>query len=78
MIRHGITSRAKDCLEVSDFGWEQKRRMQIASSGSSLSDMRGAVDALERSLELDRTHAPAILSTGSAQYQREKHNKIAI
>jgi len=37
---------------------------------SALGDQRGAVAALERSLELDRSYAPAILSMGSVEYQR--------
>lgn len=39
---------------------------------SALCDMEGAIDALVRSLELDPTYAPAILSMGSVQYQRGK------
>jgi tetratricopeptide (TPR) repeat protein len=37
---------------------------------SSLGDMNAAVEALERSVELDRTYSPAILSLGSVHYQR--------
>jgi Tfp pilus assembly protein PilF len=37
---------------------------------SSLGDMNAAVHALEQSIALDPTYAPAILSLGSVQYQR--------
>ena len=37
---------------------------------SSIGDMNAAVEALERSVELDGTYSPAILSLGSVHYQR--------
>ena len=39
---------------------------------SALGDQKGAVSALKRALALKPTHAPAILSVGSVEYQRGK------
>lgn len=37
---------------------------------AAVGDQRGSIAALERSLELDPSYAPAILSMGSVEYQR--------
>lgn len=41
----------------------------------ALGDIAGAVEAIERSLEIRPDYAPAILSMGSVEYQRERRDE---
>jgi hypothetical protein len=40
----------------------------------TLGDIAGSVEAIERSLEIKPDYAPAILSMGSVEYQRERRD----
>jgi tetratricopeptide (TPR) repeat protein len=66
--------------ELEEMGTKERRfsaQTQYAESifRSSIGDIDASIGALERALEIDSEYAPAILSMGSVEYQREKSGR---